>query len=116
MSWRRILLSTIALVVVLTATTLALLQNSTAATDFVRRELEQLFVTAVALDQTSLHLQQGRIELQGFSIADPTRPDRSLVKLRRGHLDVQLDPFGALVAPRHLVLDGLEIAAGPSLR
>ena len=115
MSWRRILLSTIALVVVLTATTLALLQNSTAATDFVRRELEQLFVTAVALDQTSLHLQQGRIELQGFSIADPTRPDRSLVKLRRGHLDVQLDPFGALVAPRHLVLDGLEIAAGPSL-
>ena len=115
MSWRRILLSTIALVVVLTATTFAVLQNSNAATDFVRRELAKLLVVAAQLDDTSLQLQQGRFELQGLSITDPTHPSRSLLRLRRGYVDVQFDPLGVLVSPRHLVLEGLELEVGPTL-
>ncbi|MGC6487720.1 MAG: hypothetical protein ACON4Z_08765 [Planctomycetota bacterium] len=115
MSWRRILLSTIALVVVLTATTLALLQNSSAATDFVRRQLESLILPAVRLDDTALQLQQGRFELRGLTVADPRHPDRALAGFERAYVDVQLDPLAGLVAPRHLVVEGLELTAGPEL-
>ena len=113
MSWRRILLSTIALVVVLSATTVGLLQNSNAATDFVRRQLEKLLLPAVQLDDTSLDLPRGRLELRGFAVADPSLPTRSLVRLRRGFVDVQLAPGASLVAPRHVVLEGLEVDVGP---
>ncbi|MEC8653573.1 MAG: hypothetical protein VXY92_13535 [Planctomycetota bacterium] len=115
MSWRRILLLSIALVLVVAATTWSLLQNSNVATDFVRRGLQKLFVTPVALAETTIELEAGRLRIEGLEIRDPTAPERALVRVQRGSVDVQLDPFGAGVAPRQVVIEGLELEAGPAL-
>lgn len=115
MSWRRILLLSIALVLVVAATTWALLQNSNVATDFVRRELERRFATPITLADTTIELEAGRLRLEGLELTDPTAPDRALARVRRGHVDVQLDPLGAGVSPRHVVIEGLELELGPTI-
>ena len=107
MSWRRILLLSIALVAVLFATTWALLQNSNVATEFVRRELQKAFATPVEVAATSIGLQAGRLQLDGFRLTDPTAPERALARFETGRVDVQIDPFGAWVTPRHVVVQGL---------
>ena len=116
MSWRRILLLSIALVLVVAATTWALLQNSNVATDFVRRELERRFATPITLADTTIELEAGRLRLEGLELTDPTAPDRALARVRRGHVDVQLDPLGAGVSPRHVVIEGLELELGPTIQ
>jgi len=114
MSWRRILLLSIALVSVLALATWALLQNSDVATDFVRRELQNVFATRAEIARTSIGLEAGRLQIEGFELADPTRPERALVKFAQGRVDAQIDPLGAGIAPRHVVIEGLEIDAGPT--
>ena len=115
MSWRRILLLSIALVAVLFATTWALLQNSNVATEFVRRELQKAFATPVEVAATSIGLQAGRLQLDGFRLTDPTAPERALARFETGRVDVQIDPFGAWVTPRHVVVQGLELELGPDI-
>ncbi|MCK5943023.1 MAG: hypothetical protein KAI24_13680, partial [Planctomycetes bacterium] len=113
MSWRRILLLSIALVSVLAVVTWASLQNSDVATDFVRRELKNVFAARVEVANTSLGLEAGRLQIEGFTLADPAYPHRALARFTTGRVDAQLDPFGAGVAPRHVVVEGLELEAGP---
>lgn len=114
MSWRRILLLSIALVSVLAVATWALLQNSDVATEFVRRELQKVFATRAEVANTAIGLQAGRLQIEGFELGDPTQNDRTLVRVATGRLDAQIDPFGQGLAPRHVVLEGLEIEAGPT--
>ncbi|MFN3241516.1 MAG: hypothetical protein ACE37K_08380 [Planctomycetota bacterium] len=114
MSWRRILLLSIALVSVLAVATWALLQNSDVATEFVRREVQNVFATRAEVASTAIGLEAGRLQIEGFELADPTQPERALVRIAKGRLDAQLDPFGAGIAPRHVVVEGLEIEAGPT--
>ena len=115
MSWRRILLLSTVLVAVLFATTWALLQNSNVATEFVRRELQKAFATPVEVAATSIGLQAGRLQLDGFRLTDPTAPERALARFETGRVDVQVDPFGAGVAPRHVVVEGLHLELGPAV-
>ena len=87
MSWRRILLLSIALVLVVAATTWSLLQNSNVATDFVRRGLQKLFVTPVELAETTIELEAGRLRIEGLEIQDPSAPERALVRSPRGGVE-----------------------------
>ncbi|MFK7742096.1 MAG: hypothetical protein AB8H80_17405 [Planctomycetota bacterium] len=113
MSWRRILLLSTAIVVVLGIVTWAMLQNSSVATDFVRRELQQRLRPQTQLAATSVQLQAGRLAVEGLAIADPLYPERTLLRVARGHVDVQADPFGKGLALRHIAFDGVELEAGP---
>ena len=113
MSWRRILLFSIALVAVLTATTWGLLQNSNVATDFIRRELQTVFATPIEIGDTAIDLEAGRLSLEGVRLADPTNAKRAIARFRSGKVDVQFDPLGAGIAPRYAVFEGLEVEAGP---
>ena len=115
MSWRRILLLSTALVAVLTSTTWALLQDSNVATDFLRRELQKRFATHVDIDDTTIRLQAGSLQIDGFTLADPTTSERTLAQFRTARVDVQLDPLGAGVALRHVMVEGLQLIVGPTM-
>lgn len=113
MSWRRILLFSLLLVVALGGATWALFQHSDAATQLCRERLAALFRPQTDVAATRIEIGAGRLEFRGLAVADPTVPGRSLVQIARGHVDVRFDPFGTLIAPRHVVVEGLRIEAGP---
>ncbi len=115
MSWRRILLLSIALVSTLSVATWALLQNSDFATDFVRRALREAFVTEVQLAGTTVHVQAGRLEIEGLEVADPTAQGRALLRVERGHVDASFTPDAGALTARSVVLDGVHLEAGPLL-
>lgn len=114
MSWRRILLLSIALVAVLATTTWTMLQNSSAATDFVRRALQAAFVPRLELADTRLELAAGRLALHELRLADPTYGGRDLLRIERGHVDVQAAPLDSGIALRHVLVDGFTIELGPT--
>lgn len=114
MSWRRILLLSMVLVIALVATTLALLQNSSAATEFVRRSLSAALAPQVDVAATTIELQAGRLSVSGLEVHDPTAPGRRLLRVPSGHVDLQIEPFGDGVALRHVLLEGAEIELGPT--
>ena len=113
MSWRRILLLSIALVAALAVVTWAMLQNSDLATDFVRRELHKVFAVDTSIATTSVQLQAGRLSLTELTIQDPTAQERTLLRVPSAHIDAQLRPFAGGVQIRHVVVDEPEIECGP---
>ena len=115
MSWRRILLLSTALVAVLASITWALLQDSNVATDFLRRALQKRFAAEVDINDTTIRMQAGSLRIDGFTLADPTTSDRTFARFRTARVDVQVDPFGAGVAPRYVVVEGLQLIAGPTI-
>ncbi|MBX3461841.1 MAG: hypothetical protein KF830_01610 [Planctomycetes bacterium] len=115
MSWRRILLSTLVLVLALVGATGLLLHDSSAATDLVAAELRRLLLPAVAIDGTRLDLAAGRLSIQGLRIADPTQPDRSLVKIGSLQVDVTANPLGPLLALHAVAADDVDVELGPDL-
>jgi hypothetical protein len=114
MNWRRILLLSIVLVSVLGIITWALLQNSEVATEFVRRQLQEVFATRASIGGTSINLEAGRLAIRDFELANPSNPDRNLVHIRKVSIDAQADLFGAGAQLRHVILEGLEFECGPT--
>lgn len=114
MNWRRILLLSIVLVSVLGIVTWALLQNSEVATEFVRRQLQEVFATRASIGGTSINLEAGRLAIRDFELADPSYPDRNLVHIHKVSIDAQADLFGAGAQLRHVILEGLEFECGPT--
>jgi len=115
MSWRRILLLTLAFVVALGGATWALLQNSDAATELVTHELRRLLATGAAVDGTRLDLAAGRLSVHGLRVDDPTRAGRTLLQIENLHVDVAGNPFGPLLGLHAVVAEGIEIELGPTL-
>ncbi len=115
MSWRRILLLTLAFVLALGAATWALLQNSHAATQLVTHELRRLLVPEASVDDTSVDLTIGRLSVRGLRVDDPTQAGRALLKVDNLYVDVAANPFGSLLDLQAVFLEGLEIELGPTL-
>ncbi|MCR9245743.1 MAG: hypothetical protein NXI31_11995 [bacterium] len=114
MSWRRILVLSIVFVLALAGTTWAVLQRSDAATDMLRRKLDAAFATPATIRASELDLTAGRLVVSGLAIADPTRPETSLVQAERIDLDAQFD-LGDLVALQRVTIHGLAIDLGSEL-
>ncbi|MEZ6037423.1 MAG: hypothetical protein R3F29_08080 [Planctomycetota bacterium] len=114
MSWRRIALLSLALVTVFAVVTWAMLQHSDAGTAIVRRELARLLQGRAELQSTRVELTAGRLEFTGLVVGDPTTPERDLVRIERGHVAAQVAPFDGGLALRHVLLDGVQIEAGPT--
>jgi len=114
MSWRRILLLSIALVAVLGTVTWSLLQHSDIATEVVKKELSKLFAARTDVRATRLELGAGRLAIEGVTLADPTVEGRDLVRIDKGFVEAQADPLGDGMQPRHVVVEGLHIECGPT--
>lgn len=114
MNWRRILLLSIVLVSTLGIATWALLQNSDVATDFVRRQLQQVFATRADIAATSINLEAGRLSITDFALADPDHPERNLASIAQANIEVQSDLFGSGLQLRQVILDGLKVECGPN--
>ena len=114
MSWRRILLLSIALVVVLGAVTWSLLQHSDIATNLVKKELSKLFATDADVVATRIELGAGRLAIEGLTVSDPTAEGRELLRIDEAFVEGQADPLGQGLQPRHVVVEGLHVACGPT--
>lgn len=114
MNWRRILLLSIALVSVLGITTWAVLQNSDLATEFVRRQVRDVFAARADIAETSINLEAGRLTVLGFELADPGHPERTLARVATTTIDAQADIFGRGFQFRHIVLQRPEFECGPT--
>ncbi|MBL8729819.1 MAG: hypothetical protein JNM25_15435 [Planctomycetes bacterium] len=115
MSWRRILLLTLAFVVALGTATWALLQNSDAATELVAHELRRRLAVDASVADTRIDLVAGRLSVRGLRIDDPTRPGQALLRVENLHVDVAANPLGSLIGLQTVVADGVEIEFGPVL-
>lgn len=114
MSWRRILLLSLALVVVLAGGTWLLVDRSALATDLVRRELAALLRPACRVAATTIELGSARVALQDLRVADPLQPDRDLLHVERAAVDAGLC-FGApWLSIAGVEVDGFAIEVGPS--
>lgn len=114
MSWRRILLLSLAFVVVLGSLTWNLLQRSDAATRIVRRELQALLQPPVQVATTELDLAAGRLTVRGLRVDDPMRAGEALLTAQEIRADVGLSPSAAPFGVRRVVVDGFVLAAGPA--
>ncbi len=115
MSWRRILLFTLAFAALLGAATAFLLQRTSAVTDFVRDELAALLRPRIRLDGASIDALAGRVVFAGLTVADPARAGEDLLRVERAQCEVELDPFGSLLAVRAVEIEGLRLQFGPEL-
>jgi hypothetical protein len=113
MSWRRIVLLSLVLVVALGAATWIVLQRSDAATGMVRRELQARLRPAVHLGSTELDLAAGRLTAHGLRVDDPERPGQPLLTVQRADVDVAVASGGELFGVHRVVLDGVAVEAGP---
>jgi hypothetical protein len=115
MSWRRILLLSLVLVVALVGATWIVLQRSDAATQIVRRELQALFRTATSVESTELDVGLGRLTARGVRIGDPTRAGAALLAVDRVDLDVAIASGSEFVGVHAVTVDGFVLAGGPTL-
>lgn len=115
MSWRRILLLSMALVVALGGATWGFLQHSDAATRIVRRELQALFRTPTDVRTTAIDLGLGRLSAHDLRIGDPDRPDRALLRVDRVDVDVALADGASLVGLHGVHVEGFLLEVGPGL-
>ena len=114
MSWRRIVLLSLALVAVLGGVTWSVLQHSDAATQVVRRELQALLATPTEVASTALDLGRGRLSVRGVRIADPTRAGATLLTLDEVAVDVAIANGSSWVDVHAITVDGFAIEAGPT--
>lgn len=113
MSWRRILLLSLALVLALAGGTWLLVDRSALATDLVRRELAALLRPACSVAATSIELGSARVALQDLRVADPLHPGRDLLHVERAAVDAGLR-FGApWLSITGVAVDGFAIEVGP---
>jgi len=115
MSWRRILLLSLVFVVALGVATLAVLQNSGAATQLVGRELQQLFATPATIASSAIDVANGRLSVRGVRVVDPTQAPAALLTVDTVHLDVDANPFGDPLGIHAVVVEGVEVRLGPTL-
>ena len=115
MSWRRILLLSLVFVVALAAATVAVLQNSEAATRLVAHELQSVFATPATIEGTSLDVPSGRLSIRGLRVADPARPAAALATVDTVDLDVSANPFGTLLGMHAVTITGLDVQLGREL-
>lgn len=115
MSWRRILLLTLAFVVALGTATWALLQDSGAATELVTHELRRRLAVDAVVEDTRIDLVAGRLSVRGLRIDDPTRVGRALMQVENLYVDVAARPLGSLIGLETVVADGVHVELGPTL-
>ena len=115
MSWRRILLLSLAFVLALGGATWALLQNSNAATELVAHELERLLATDVRIDDTRIDLTAGRLSVRSLRVADPTAPGRALLTAETVHVEVAAEPLAPRLALHAVVAEDVVVELGPTL-
>jgi hypothetical protein len=115
MTWRRILLLTLLFLGVLGTTTWQLLQGSDAATVFVQRRLQELFLVPARIAATSIQVLDGRLAADGLHIDDPTRPGTPLCTVGEVRVDVEINPLGDLLAVHGVHLHDVAIDLGPTL-
>jgi hypothetical protein len=115
MSWRRILLLSLVLVVLMVAGTWFLLQRSSAPARILQRELQAALLPAATLGSVRLELGRGRVHATDLRIDDPKRTGQALLAAAALEVDVGIDPFGTLLAVDRLVVDGFQIDLGPEL-
>lgn len=115
MSWRRILLLSLAFVAVLAIATWAVLQNSGAATRIVQRELGQVLAAPAQIAGTAIDVAAGRLSIRDLRVGDPTRPGQTLLAVDTIHVDVGANPFGNLLGLHAVVVDGVTLELGPDL-
>ena len=113
MTWRRIVLLSLLLLAALVGMTWALLQHSDAATQLLTKELHQRFRVRAEIESSRVELGAGRLAIKGFELGHPGEPQRTLLRIDRGHVDLSANPFGELLQPRHIVIDGLHVDCGP---
>ncbi len=111
MSWRRILLYSLVLVIALGGVTWSVLHRSDAASGIVQRQLDALLLAPVTLGGTELDLGAGRIIVRELHIADPNRPGQPLLRAAQVDLDASFD-IGQIVALRRVGVSGLEVDIG----
>src|SRR5262245_6240068 len=107
MSWRRILLLTAGLLVVLLVATGFVLQRTGAVTGIVRSLLEHRLAAPFRLDRAQADLFGGSLTMYDLALADPTRPGTDLVSADSLQLGVETDPLGNVLGAIHeVVVDG----------
>jgi hypothetical protein len=114
MSWRRILLLSLVLVLLLVGATWALLHRTTAATQIVQRELQALLLPTTSLGGTSLDLTRGRLTAERLRIDDPTRPGTALLAIDSAGVDIG-PSFTSLLGVHGVVVDGFRLDLGTEL-
>jgi hypothetical protein len=115
MSWRRILLFSIVILLALGTGTWLIVQRSDAATSYLRRELTNYVVTPASVASTAIDLSQGRLSVFGLRIDDPTRPGTALLQVAEAHIEVEANPLGELWSLHGLSIEGATIDLGPTL-
>jgi hypothetical protein len=113
MSWRRILLWSALLLVIVVAATIGFLHHTGAATEVLRRELQAVFAAPVGLDGSDLDVANGRLTVRGLRLGDPRLTTRDLLHVEELQADVQANPLAGLGIER-VVATGVRIEAGPS--
>ncbi len=115
MSWRRILLFSIVILIALGTATWLIVQRSDAATSFVRRQLAEFVVAPASVTSTAIDLGRGRLSLHGLQLLDPTRPGTALLQVDDAHVEIEANPLGELWSLHGLSLDGVTLDLGPVL-
>lgn len=115
MSWRRVLLLSLAFVLVLCCVTWVVLQRSGAATVVVQRRLAELLAAEARIEATELDLANGRLIVRGLQVLDPVRPGTALLTAAHIDIDVAVDPFGNFVNAHRVAIRGLVLDLGARL-
>jgi hypothetical protein len=115
MSWRRIVLLSLALVAVIGTITALVLQRTDAATTLLRNELQALLRPKASLAGSSIDVGRGRLTLQGLRVEDPLRAGSNLLACETIHVDVGTVLALPPVAVSHIAIDGFTIDLGPGL-
>lgn len=109
MSWRRIILLTAGLLVLLLAATWIVLQKTGAARTLVQAALQRLLTVDFALRDAVIDLAGGTLTLQDLHIADPVRPGSPLVRVERVQLGIDPNPLGSPLSVHAVEISGLDL-------
>lgn len=112
MSWRRVLLLSLAIVAFVATATWAVLVRGDAATKLVRRELQALFAVPADLAEVAIDLGRGRAAVRGLRLGAATHGVEAAVDTIEA--DVAFGAGGGFVGLHAVRVRGLAVRLGPT--
>lgn len=109
LSWRRILLLTVAFALLLLTGTLVVVRQTGAVKHLVETALQQLLAAKFTLQDAHVDLADGVLTIADLRVEDPRLPGTDLLRCERARLAVDTNPLGELLAVREVTLDGLQL-------
>ncbi len=109
MSWRKILMLTVALLAGLLATTWIVLQQTGAAAALVRSLLRDALAADFTLRDAEVDLGQGTLTLRGLRIGDPARSGADLAEVASLRIGVDTNPLGDILRVHEVEVRGLAL-------